>query len=112
MSLDRGHRSPGPEPEPEPEPEIAPARFDRNVAVGWIQPPEPRGGWTDYATMESRPAQTCLSVGRLVHDDDCVKILAGSAMIVGDEERVMLSRIIEIPARGVVRIVRLEEEAG
>lgn len=30
-------------------------------------------------------------------------------MIVGDEERVMLSGVIEIPARCVVRIVRLEE---
>jgi len=38
-----------------------------------------------------------------------VKILAASAMIVGDEERIMLSGIIEIPARCVVRIVRLGE---
>jgi hypothetical protein len=109
MSIDHDHRSPGPEPELDPELETTPARFGRTVAVEWIQPPEPRGGWTDYAIMESRPAQTCLSVGRLVHDDDCVKILAGSAMIVGDEERVMLTGIIEIQARCVVRIVRLAE---
>jgi len=30
-------------------------------------------------------------------------------MIVGDDERLMLSGVIEIPARCVVRIVRLEE---
>jgi hypothetical protein len=53
-------------------------------------------------------AQTRHSVGRLVHDDDCVKILAGSAMIAGDAQRLMLSGLIEIPARCVVRIVRLE----
>jgi len=31
-------------------------------------------------------------------------------MIVGDEKRIMLSRIIEIPARCVVWIVRLGEQ--
>jgi len=30
-------------------------------------------------------------------------------MVVGDEERLMLSGVIEIPARCVVRMVRLEE---
>jgi len=112
MSIGTDHRSAGPDPEPEPEPEIAPARFGRTVAVEWTQPPDPRGGWTDYATLEPRPVQTCLPVGRLVHDDDCVKILAGSAVIVGDGQRVMLSGIIEIPARCVARIVWLVEEAG
>jgi len=86
-----------------------PARFGRRVEIEWLQPREPAGGWSDYAGLEPRPVQTCLSVGRLVHDDDCVKILAGSAMIVGPEQRVMLSGVIEIPARCVVRIVRLEE---
>lgn len=85
------------------------ARFGRNVAIEWIQPREPYGGWVDLAYLEPRPVQTCLSVGRLVHDDDSVKILAASAMIVGDDERLMLSGVIEIPARCVVRIVRLEE---
>jgi hypothetical protein len=33
-------------------------------------------------------------------------------MVVGDEQRVMLSGVIEIPARCVVRIVRLEENIG
>jgi hypothetical protein len=45
----------------------------------------------------------------VIHDDYRIKILAGSATIVGDEERLMLSGVIEIPARCVVRIVRLEE---
>jgi hypothetical protein len=111
MSIDHDPRSAGPDPEPEPEPEIAPARFGRTVAVEWIQPPEPRGGWTDYATLEPRAVQTCLSVGRLVHDDDCVKILAGSAAIVGDEG-LRMNGITEIPARCVVRIVRLEEASS
>lgn len=85
------------------------ARFGRRVEIEWIQPREPKGGWTDYESFEPEKAQTCLSIGRLIHDDDCIKVLAGSAMIVGDEERVMLSGVIEIPARCVVRIVRLEE---
>lgn len=85
------------------------ARFGRIVRIDWIQPREPYGGWTEAAHLEPEPVQTCTSVGRLVRDDDCVKILAASAMIVGDEERIMLSGIIEIPARCVVRIVRLEE---
>ena len=63
-----------------------------------------------FPTKPSSPeqVQTCLSIGRLIHDDNCIKVLAGSAMIVGDEERVMLSGVIEIPARCVVQIVRLE----
>ena len=85
------------------------ARFGRIVRIDWIQPREPKGGWTDYESFEPAKVQTCLSIGRLIHDDDCIKVLAGSAMIVGDEERVMLSGVIEIPARCVVRIVRLEE---
>ena len=39
-----------------------------------------------------------------------MKALAASAMVVGDEERVMLSGIIEIPSRCAVRTVRLAEE--
>lgn len=105
MSIDRAPPHAGPDPEPE----ITSARFGRRVEIEWIQPREPYGGWTDFATLETRPVQTCLSVGRLVYDDDCVKILAGSAVIVGDDQRVMLSGVIEIPARCVVRIVRLEE---
>ena len=86
------------------------ARFGRTVAIEWIQPREPEGGWTSYADFDPGETQVCLSVGRLIHDDDCVKALAGSAMLVGDED-VWLSGIIEIPARCVVRIVRLEEIA-
>ncbi|HET6524749.1 hypothetical protein [Sphingopyxis sp.] len=86
-----------------------PARFGRTVLIEWIQPREPYGGWSHYAFFEPEEVQTCLSTGHLIHDDDNVKVLAGSAMIVGDDERVMLSGIIEIPARCVVRIVRLEE---
>lgn len=94
---------------PEPDPEAPSARLGRTVAIEWIQPREPYGGWTDFEGFEPEPVQTCYSVGRLVHDDDCIKALAGSAMLVGDEERVMLSGVIEIPARCVVRIVRLVE---
>jgi len=86
-----------------------PARFGRRVEIEWIQPREPYGGWVSYEAFEPEQVQTCLSIGRLIHDDDCIKVLAGSAMIVGDEERLMLSGVIEIPARCVVRIVRLEE---
>jgi hypothetical protein len=85
------------------------ARFGRTAAIEWIQPREPEGGWTSYADFDPGETQVCLSVGRLIHDDDCVKVLAGSAMLVGDEH-LWLSGIIEIPARCVVRIVRLEEE--
>lgn len=88
------------------------ARFGRRVEIEWIQPREPYGGWVSYEAFEPEKAQTCLSIGRLIHDDDCIKVLAGSAMLVGDEERVMLSGVIEIPARCVVRIVRLEEKGG
>lgn len=84
------------------------ARFGRTVEIEWIQPREPYGGWTDYAAFEPGDTQICLSVGRLIHDDDCVKVLAGSAMLVGDEG-LRMSGIIEIPVRCVVRIVRLEE---
>lgn len=87
------------------------ARFGRTVAIEWIQPRDPDGGWTCYADFEPGEAQTCLSVGRLIHDGDCMKVLAGSAMLVGDED-LRLSGIIEIPARSVVRIVRLEERSG
>lgn len=79
------------------------ARFGRTVAIEWIQPREPGGGWIDYADFEYGDTQICLSVGRLIPDDDCVKVLAGSAMSVGDED-VQLSGIIEIPARCVVRM--------
>jgi hypothetical protein len=102
MSLEKDLHEEHPHPD-------RPARFGRNVAIEWIQPPEPAGGWTDIAHIEPQPVRTCYSVGRLVHDDDCVKILAGSAMIVGDDQHVMLSGVIEIPARCVVRIVRLVE---
>ena len=85
------------------------ARFGRRVEIEWIQPREPKGGWTDYESFEPAKVQTCLSIGRLIHDDDCIKAIAGSAMIVGDDDRVMLSGVIEIPARCVVRIVRLKE---
>ena len=60
-----------------------------------------------YVNFEPRKTQICLSVGRLIHDD-CVKALAGSAMLVGDED-VRMSGTIEIPGRCVVRIVRLVE---
>ena len=84
------------------------ARFARTVAIEWIQPREPDGSWIDYPDFEPGRTQTRLSVGRPIHDDDCVKALAGSAMLVGDED-LRISGIIEIPARCVVRIVRLEE---
>ncbi|MGR4893462.1 hypothetical protein ACIPPQ_20755 [Sphingopyxis sp. LARHCG72] len=71
------------------------ARFGRTVAI-------------DYADFDPGDTQICLSVGRLIHDDDCVKVLAGSAMLVGGEG-LRMSGVIEIPARCVVRIVRLEE---
>lgn len=90
-----------------PHPERS-ARFGRTVAIEWIQPREPTGGWIDYADFDPGKVQVCLSVGRLIHDDDCVKVLAGSAMLVGDED-LWLSGVIEIPARCVVKIVRLEE---
>jgi hypothetical protein len=67
------------------------------------------GGWIDYLDFDPGKTQICLSVGRLIHDDDCVKVLAGSAMLVGDED-LHISGIIEIPARCVVSIVRLEEK--
>lgn len=84
------------------------ARFGRTVAIEWIQPRDPDGGWIDYADFDPGDTQICLSVGRLIHDDDCVKVLAGSAMLVG-EEGLRMSGVIEIPARCVVSIVRLEE---
>ncbi|MBR2172704.1 hypothetical protein [Sphingopyxis sp.] len=71
---------------------------------------EPYGGRVSCEAFEPEKVQTCLSIGRLIHDDDCIKILAGSATIVGDEERLMPSGVIEIPACCVVRIVRLEEK--
>ncbi len=74
--------------------------------IEWIQPREPRGGWTDLDTFEPEPIQPCYSVGRPIHENDCMKAVAASAMPVGDEDRVMLSNTIEIPARCVVRIVR------
>lgn len=77
-----------------------------------VQPREPEGGWIELEDVAPQPVQICLSVGRLVHDDVNVKIIAGSAMIVGDDQLVVLSGVIEIPARCVVRIVRLEERAG
>ena len=55
-----------------------------------------------YVNFEPRKTQICLSVRRLIHDDDCIKVLVG-------DEYVQLSGIIEIPAGCVVRIVRLEE---
>ena len=85
------------------------ARFGRRVEIEWIQPREPYGGWVSCEAFQPEQVQTCLSIGRLIHDDDCIKAIAGSAMIVGDDDRVMLSGVIEIPARCVVRIVRLEE---
>lgn len=85
------------------------ARFGRRVEIEWIQPREPYGGWVSYEAFQPEEVQTCLSIGRLIHDDDCIKVLAGSATIVGDEERVMLSGVIEIPARCVVKIMLLEE---
>lgn len=94
--------------EDRPTPERS-ARFGHRVEIEWIQPREPHGGWVSYEAFEPEKVQTCLSIGRLIHDDDCIKALAGSAMIVGDDERLMLSGVIEIPARCVVRIVRLEE---
>ncbi|MDR7060837.1 MULTISPECIES: hypothetical protein [unclassified Sphingopyxis] len=75
-----------------------------------VPPREPYGGWVSCEAFQPEQVQTCLSIGRLIHDDDCIKVLAGSATIVGDEERLMLSGVIEIPARCVVRVVRLEEQ--
>ncbi|KTE36575.1 hypothetical protein ATE62_14585, partial [Sphingopyxis sp. HIX] len=87
-----------------------PCRAGRSIER--IQPREPEDGWTNVESFEPEPAQTCYSVGPLILDDDCVKALAGWAMVVGDEDRVMLSGASEIPASCVVRIVRLVEEAG
>ena len=105
MSLDADGR----ESLPDPDPKAPSARFGRTVAIEWVQPREGYGGWTDFEGFAPEPVQTCYSLGRLIHDDDCVKAVAGSAMLVGDDERVMLSGIIEIPARCVVRIVKLVE---
>lgn len=51
-------------------------------------------GWISYGYFQSEKVQTCLSIGRLIHDDSCIKVLAGSATIVGDQARVMLSKPI------------------
>ena len=37
---------------------------------------EPYSGWASYESFEPEKVQTCLSIGRLIHDDDCIKVLA------------------------------------
>jgi hypothetical protein len=78
------------------------------VLIEWEDSTQPQGAWT-WLEQWDVPARVvrCRSVGWLVCDSEDVKVLAPNLGECGSEYQV--SGVIRIPARSIVKIVRLPD---
>lgn len=79
------------------------------VMVEWEDSAQPVAQWSYLADWETGQAVRCTSVGWLI-DDGEVKALAANVAEFSDTGRAQISGVMRIPARAVVRIVRLSEQ--
>lgn len=75
------------------------------VLIEWIDSAQAAPGWQWLNELETPPLIRCTSVGFLVRDNDEEKCVAVSMGGNGDSRQV--SGVISIPARSVLRMVRL-----
>lgn len=78
------------------------------VMVEWEDSALPIPGWTYLADVPKPAIVHCVSVGWLIHDGRHVKALAPNMGDIG-AETMQVSGVIRIPARCIVRIVKLDE---
>lgn len=78
------------------------------VMVEWEDSAQPIPHWSYLASFEPSGTIRCASVGWLIRDDD-VKALAPNMGAIDDENSVQVSGVIQIPARCVVKVTRLQE---
>jgi hypothetical protein len=79
------------------------------VLVEWEDSAQPIPSWSYLASFDLPGTVRCASVGWLIRDDDQMKALAPNMGALGDENSVQVSGVIQIPARCIVQITRLEE---
>jgi hypothetical protein len=79
------------------------------VLIEWEDSTQPQGSWSWLEQWDGPTPRVvrCRSVGWLVCDDEDVKVLAPNLGECGGDYQV--SGVIRIPARSVVKIVRLPD---
>lgn len=76
--------------------------------IEWEDSAQPIPTWSYLASFEPSGTIRCASVGWLIRDDD-IKALAPNMGAIDDENSVQISGVIQIPARCVIKITKLEE---
>jgi len=79
------------------------------VLIEWEDSARPIPEWLWLEDWQQGEIVRCASVGWLIEDGD-VKALAPNTGDVGPDGPAQVSGVIRIPARAVVRMVRLEEQ--
>ncbi|MEQ1648433.1 MAG: hypothetical protein ABL898_07600 [Hyphomicrobiaceae bacterium] len=82
----------------------------RLVMVTWEDSRQPTSKWTFLSDLPDHTAVKCTTVGWLLKDNDDVKVLAQSMGDI-DADEMQTSGVMTIPARCVIAIKNLEEEA-
>lgn len=79
------------------------------VLVEWEDSAQPIPSWSYLSSFEAPGTIRCASVGWLIRDDTEMKALAPNMGAIDDENSVQVSGVIQIPARCIVSVTRLEE---
>lgn len=77
------------------------------VLIEWEDSAQPIAQWQRLEDMELGGIVRCVSVGWLVVDDEEKKVLAPN--MGGGEHNLQACGVIQIPARSITRICRVEE---
>ena len=80
----------------------------RLIHVEWLDSRQPTPAWQFVDSSSSHTACNCVSVGFLVHEDDCVKVLAPNLADVG-QEGIQASGMITIPVCSITRVTDLSQ---
>lgn len=78
--------------------------------VEWVDSCQPVPEWSWLGERSWGEVVVCRSVGWLVHDGDDVKAVAANVGEIDGE--IQISGVIRIPARSVIRMVKLTEETS
>jgi hypothetical protein len=82
------------------------------VIIRWEDSAQPIPAWKHLSQLPSTRAIECATVGWLLKDGDDVKVLCQSVGDLDNPHNAQASGIMTIPARCVISIERLTEEAG
>lgn len=79
------------------------------VFVEWEDSAQPIPGWQHLADFKPSPVVRCVSVGWLIYDGDDMKAIAPNMGGIENEYSAQVSGVIRIPARCIIRTVKLDE---